>query len=129
MDARHDILELTRFLSELCVLDYYFVPSKASCIALAALLNAMVEIPGVSDEVAMDFACRWQRVSGRSMFCPEVVDCRERLHMLYVQGGYARPVGQPKTRTEAISPVCVSYGLPVPPQHQLEPEASDIALK
>lgn len=112
MDVRHDILELTRFLTELSVIDYFFVSKKASSVALAALLNAMDEIPEVSDEAMAAFATEMQRISGVNMRRPDVLDCRERLRLLYAQGGYARPEPQPETRSEAISPVCVSYGLP-----------------
>lgn len=116
MDARHDVLELARFLAELSVLDYYFVPAKASSVALACLLNAMNEIRGVSDEVVQDFVQYLRRLSGLNKEDPEVLKCRERLHLLYAQGGYAAAESQPKRRTEAISPVCVSYGLPVATQ-------------
>ena len=111
MDARHDILELARFLTELSIIDYYFVSKNASSVALASLLNAMDEIPEVPEEAIRDFAKELQRVPGLNMESPEVLDCRERLRLLYAQGGYSRPEVQTETRNEAISPVCVSYGL------------------
>ena len=110
MDNRHDILELARFLTELSVIDYYFVSKKASSVALAALLNAMDEIAEVSSEAKSDFARELQRVESLSMD-PDTLDCRERLRLLYAQGGYSRPETRSETRDEAISPVCVSYGL------------------
>jgi Cyclin, C-terminal domain len=128
MDARHDTLELARFLTELSVIDYYFVSKKASSVALAALLNAMEELPEVADAAVTAFAQEIQRVSGLRPDCAEVLDCRERLRLLYAQGGYARPEPQADTRTEAISPVCVSYGLsaataptPLPNSQELFP--------
>lgn len=111
MDARHDILELARFLTELSVIDYFFVSKKASSVALASLQNAMAEIPEVSEEATNDFATEIQRVSSLNLNSIEVTDCRERLRLLYAQGGYSRPETQTETRDEAISPVCVSYGL------------------
>ena len=111
MDARHDVLELARFLTELSVLDYFFISFKASSVALASLLNAMHEIQEVPDGVIKDFSKEAQRVVGLDTSSQEVLLCRDRLQSLYAQGGYSRPEAQPKDRTEAISPVCVSYGI------------------
>lgn len=109
MDARHDILELTRFLTELSVIDYYFVGKKASSIALAALFNSMDEIAEVSKQAKEDFANELSRVDALNPASLEVLDCRERLRQLYAQGGYNRPETRTGTRNEAVSPVCVSY--------------------
>jgi Cyclin, C-terminal domain len=109
MDARHDILELTRFLTELSVIDYHFVGKKASSVALAALFNSMDEIAEVSKQAKDDFANELSRVDGLSPSSLEVLDCRERLRQLYAQGGYNRPETRTETRNEAVSPVCVSY--------------------
>ena len=111
MDVRHDTLELARFLSELSVIDYYFVTYKPSSVALAALLNAMESIPGVSEEAQLDFERELQRVPGLDPKRQEVEFCRNRLRLLYAQGGYSRPeVEGAEARGETISPVCVSYG-------------------
>jgi len=111
MDSRHDVLELARFLTELSVIDYYFVPHKASNVALAALLYSMNEIPSVLPEARNEFVIELQKVSGLDLHSPNVAACRERLHLLYSQGGYAHPQSSAETRTETISPVCVSYGV------------------
>jgi hypothetical protein len=111
MDIRHDTLELARFLSELSVIDYFFVTCKPSVVALAALLNAMESIPGVSDAARLDFDKELKRVPGLNPTRPEVEECRSRLRLLYSQGGYSRPeVEGAETRAETISPVCVSFG-------------------
>ena len=42
---------------------------------------------------------------------PDVPECRNRLRLLYAQGGYSRPTPErADPRGESISPVCVSYG-------------------
>jgi len=43
--ARHDLSELSRFLTELSVCDYFFVNHKFSSIAMAAILTAIEEVP------------------------------------------------------------------------------------
>ena len=40
VQRKAEILEITRFLTEISVCDYFFVPHKPSTIAIAALLTA-----------------------------------------------------------------------------------------
>jgi hypothetical protein len=109
MDTRHDVLELARFLTELSVIDYYFVAHEPSAIALAALQNSMDLIPGVSEAARQEFLKELRRVSRLDIESPQVAVCRGRLRLLYAQGGYACPTdARTDMRTEAISPVCVS---------------------
>lgn len=110
MDTRYDILELTRFLTELSVIDYYFVMHRQSVVAIAALLNSMEAIPSVSESAIADLKMELQRLPGLYPDRPEVEECRQRLRLLYQQGGYVRPETT-GTRNETVSPVCVSYGL------------------
>ena len=111
MDVRHDTLELARFLAELSVIDYFFVTHKPSVVGLAALLNAMEAVPGVSISAKEDFVRELKRVPGLQPNGQEVEECRSRLRLLYAQGGYSRPEStNEETRSETISPVCVSYG-------------------
>ena len=123
MTTRQDILELARFLTELCVVDYYFVAKKPSSVALASMVVAMQEIPG-SEAVERDFAEYLEKVPGLRLDSPEVLECMERLHLLYSQGGYATSAttATTETREETVSPVCVSYGLP-PTQQLASPSA------
>lgn len=116
MDARHDVLELARFLTELSVIDYYFVAKKPSSVALAALVYAMQEIPGAA-QAEKDFAAQVEKVPGLRLDTPEVLECLERLRLLYVQGDYPGPDLAVETRTEAVSPVCVSYAFPTQHLH------------
>jgi hypothetical protein len=115
-------LELARFLTELCVIDYYFVAHRASDVALAALLNSMDTIVG-AETALLEFEQELERVAGglepRNL---AVQDCRTRLHVLYTQGGYSRPeiLGNAEPRDEAVSPVCVSQFDGVPRQQSLQ---------
>jgi hypothetical protein len=89
---RHYVLEHARFLTELSVTDYFFVTHLSANVGLAALLNAMD-------------TCRTCLFASRAMFFdqlgnlqdfdlsnPEIEECRERLHYLYKEGGYAANV-------------------------------------
>lgn len=109
-DARHDLLELARFLTELSVIDYYFVIHHSSTIALAALLNAVDEVPSASEVTADLLLASLQKVSRFPAPGEELAACRSRLRLLYAQGGYSHPTTTPETRPETVSPVCVSYG-------------------
>ena len=119
MDTRHEILELARFLTELSVIDYFFVVHRPSVVATAALLNSVENVPGASSAIG-DFAKEIKRVPSLDPSSPDVHECRERLRLLYAQGGYARPAATNATRDEAISPVCVSYGCHVMSSTQSE---------
>jgi hypothetical protein len=110
MDARHDVLELSRFLTELSVIDYYFVVHRPSSVALAALLNAMEGVPGISQDAINGLLGEMKRSTKLDVSAQDVLECRERLRLLYSQGGYSPPEPRSETRTEMISPVCVSYG-------------------
>ena len=116
MDTRHDILELARFLTELSVIDYFFVVYRPSVVAVAALLNSMEDTPGAVDAIG-DFTRELKKVTSPSATSRDVVECRKRLRLLYAQGGYSRPTASAGSgsRDETISPVCVSYGCHVVP--------------
>jgi Cyclin, C-terminal domain len=107
-ETRLDILELSRFLTELSVIDYFFVIFRPSNVAVAALLNAMETVPGISKTIIKTFMLDVKKLTRVDLDSDAVTQCRSRLRLLYAQGGYARPIAS--ARTEAISPVCVSYG-------------------
>jgi Cyclin, C-terminal domain len=116
MDDRHEILELARFLTELSVIDFYFVVHRPSDVALAALLNSIEAVTGGSSESAsMVFQTELRRVRGFSdPSKPEVSDCRNRLQILYSRGGYSRPEAR-ESRDETVpSPVSVAFGVHLP---------------
>ena len=113
MDARHDILELSRFLTELSTMDYFFVLHRPSTVALAALLNAMENIPSVPFAAQLTLAAQIKHTTTMNPYAREVHECRARLRVHYQQGGYGRPNGAPaeESRDSSISPVCVTYGV------------------
>jgi hypothetical protein len=109
LETRHTLLELARFLTELSVIDYYFVIHKPSTVALAALMNAMDEIPGASLGMKDSFIQELCKVTGQDLSGDELAACRKRLRQLYEQGGYAHP-NITEMRAESVSPICISYG-------------------
>lgn len=120
LDHRQDISELARFFTELSVIDYYFVTRRTSSVALAGLLNAM-EILRL-DEYAPQLLNQLTLLDGFDPFDAEILECRQRLHELYAQGGYAKPIAPPaEPRTDTVSPVCVSaYGRSTPQPQKLQ---------
>jgi hypothetical protein len=126
MEARHDLLELARFLTELSVIDYFFVIHKQSSVGLASLLFAMDEIPSLTDQVREEFLLEIGKVALLDHGSSQVQDCRDRLRLLYAQGGYGRAAAA-ETRTETVSPVCVSYGC-VPSQVSSPPTNTSSSL-
>ncbi len=88
--SKHDVGELSRFLCELSVCDYYFVPKKPSSIALAALLTAIDNI----DQLRLSYNTRSlffssiKTIARLDLDAPEVLECRCRLDEMYRQGSY-----------------------------------------
>eukprot|EP00977_Amphora_coffeiformis_P015554 scaffold4554_cov178-Amphora_coffeaeformis.AAC.3 len=115
MDARFDVLELSRFLTELSVMDFFFVPYRPSVVALAALLNAMEDIPTVPNSAGLALTAQIKQCTSMDSYSMEVNECRARLRVHYQQGGYSRPVHAvvpaQEDRDTTISPVCVNHGI------------------
>ena len=78
---RPDIMEITRFMTEISVGDYFFVSKKESTIALAAILSAFDVIgPTVVREVdRFFFVDTVRRLTGLEPCTPEVYACMDRL--------------------------------------------------
>ncbi|GKY94207.1 hypothetical protein MPSEU_000386700 [Mayamaea pseudoterrestris] len=110
METRHDVLELARFLTELSVIDYYFVMHRTSTIAVAALMIAMEELPGSSRATTNLLVSELAKISLLHGSSEELAACRGRLRLLYAQGGYSHPSAAAEARPDTNSPVCVSYG-------------------
>lgn len=120
-NVRTDILELARFLTELSVIDYFFVTQRPSHVAIAALMNGLDGIPE-DPLIASQFSDEIEKVFSINTTCVEIVECRNRLRLLYAQGGYSRhSVSSAETRGDTISPVCVSYGCTV----EMQPSRSN----
>ena len=126
MNVRHDLLELTRFLTELSVIDYFFVAHRPSNVAAASLLYAMETIAGVPKSCTDEFVRALNKDTNLDTSSKEMAACSERIMLLYKQGDYAAPVSttiEESPRDESHSPVCVSYGLPA--TAQVTPERSE----
>lgn len=106
---RHDILELSRFLSELGVMDYFFVSKRLSHVAVASIANALQDIASVPHQTRCDFVDLLYSLNV-DLDDPDIVDCRHRLRLLFVQGGYAPPSTQQDRLDTTPSPPCVSMG-------------------
>ena len=89
--AIHDIVQYSRFLTELGVCDYFFVTRKASSIGLAAILVAMEQLDGqkypnttshkLLEELRGVYPQELERIQ-------EIKECKGRLLGLYIAGGY-----------------------------------------
>lgn len=114
MDGRFEILEQSRFLAELSVMDYFFVPYRPSVVALAALLNAMEGIPSIPYSAPMMLMAQINHSTSMDPYAMEVNECRTRLRVHYQVGGYSRPAQAafvPEDRDTTISPVSVAHGM------------------
>ena len=104
------VLELSRFLTELSVIDYFFVTRCASSVAVAALLNSM-ETLGLQAYIPKCLE-QLRLLDDLDPLAAEVFECRSRLQELFAQGDYTQP--QPASthvfpeRTNAVSPACVA---------------------
>jgi len=114
VSIKHDIIELTRFLTELAVIDYFFVPKSTSFLSLSALLHAMQNLH--LDNYIPDFLEQLKLLDNFNPYSNEVEECGVRLKQLYyLQGGYAcgqipqeEESEENDTRDETVSPICVS---------------------
>jgi len=106
----NEIVETSRFLTELGVCDYFFATRKPSSVALACILNS---IGCISDKPKRDstyqhFAQAIRDIAGLDCMDHEVEQCRVRLHEIDLQGGYERQELRSQDRLENTSPICVS---------------------
>lgn len=109
--ARHDIGELSRFLIELSVCDYWFVAKKPSSVALAAVINA-IELQGsrrVDPRHKVDFLHRVVDVGVDIADDPEIIECYERLREMYDAGGYTPDLGS-DAGVRTVTPTGVTNG-------------------
>lgn len=76
-----EMLDMSQFMVELSVMDYYFVNYKPSEIAIAAILDAMQRRSQVSvEQIRFPFSS--------SLFdydTSNIRECRERLHLIFMQ--------------------------------------------
>jgi hypothetical protein len=123
-----DIQDLSQFMVELSIMDYFFVCYKPSEVALAALLNAMDEIfPQRSGQIKFLFQSQLLDLQS-----PAVLACRERLVLIYAQQANGCPDSsrnhiknetEPEQRT--TSPISVMSGPSTPVQHNYSAQLMD----
>lgn len=126
--------ELSRFLSELSVCDYFFTTKKPSHIALACILTAFEGLSQdcVSRAHRQHFVDCAFKVSGIDCTVSEVLDCRLRLRELYDKGQYQRSMFERSRGTGGQSPDNVARHVPyesnseggsmVTPSHNVTPQ-------
>jgi hypothetical protein len=89
MTGRYVVLEQARFLTELSVIDYFFVTKLSAHVGLAALLNAMDNCRMCLFASRAEFFHQLGNMEGFDPNNPEIEACRTRHRYLYEQGGYA----------------------------------------
>eukprot|EP00523_Entomoneis_sp_CCMP467_P011681 CAMPEP_0168720008 /NCGR_PEP_ID=MMETSP0724-20121128/1336_1 /TAXON_ID=265536 /ORGANISM="Amphiprora sp., Strain CCMP467" /LENGTH=376 /DNA_ID=CAMNT_0008766587 /DNA_START=90 /DNA_END=1220 /DNA_ORIENTATION=+ len=116
LDVLYDVLELSRFLAELSVIDYFFVTQRPSHVAVAAIANAMQDIASVSFEAQNEFGQLMLSSYGIDILgSTDIMECRNRLRLLCaLQGNLANgamaAAPAPMVDGEGVSPVSVAYG-------------------
>jgi Cyclin, N-terminal domain/Cyclin, C-terminal domain len=94
----HEIYDLTQFMIELSVMDYFFVNYKPSEVAIASLLNALQCLQSLHPQNAaqpqLSFLTPFLDLNS-----PGIIACRERLVLIYAQandqGVYVYASGSP----------------------------------
>ncbi|KAL7533147.1 hypothetical protein ACHAXR_005069 [Thalassiosira sp. AJA248-18] len=113
--ARHDVNELSRFMTELSVCDYWFVTKKPSSVALASIINA-IELQGprrIDPRFKVEFIHRVVDIGMDIANDDEIIECYERLREMYIAGGYTpnlEDVGVNGARIATVSPTGVADG-------------------
>lgn len=95
----NELHDLSQFMIELSVMDYFFVSYKPSEIAMAALLNSMDRL-GHKNSSRMNFhITRFIDINS-----PAILACRERLSLIYAQANELGGLEEPDeiVRSEAL---------------------------
>eukprot|EP00956_Cyclotella_meneghiniana_P006784 scaffold9072_cov79-Cyclotella_meneghiniana.AAC.2 len=123
---RHDTNELSRFLTELSVCDYWFVTKKPSSVALASLMNAL-ELQG-EPKIPKNYKIMLLNVLGNIgsdiIYDEEVITCYERLREMYVAGGYSPVNSGAASETDGQGGRIATVS-PTGPIEQMETEQMD----
>jgi hypothetical protein len=111
----HEVHDLTQFMIELSVMDYFFVSYKPSEVAIASLLNALQLLyPQRLSLMNLSFLSNFVDLQS-----PAIVACRERLSLIYAQANDPSPesslakdtsfssASEPSTLHRTTSPVSV----------------------
>ena len=100
----HEVHDLTQFMIELSVMDYFFVSFKPSEVAVASLLNALERFHPASTQSHLSLLGQFLDIHS-----PAVIACRERLALIYAQaneqgsGPDATPSKGGNTTTTTVS--------------------------
>lgn len=115
---RAEILEITRFLTEIGVCDYFFVPHKPSTIAIAALLSAfdIVGCDVVSESTKQLFLKRTQELTGLNCYTEEIAGCVGRMKHCFLQSGFTLNtfIVPSEFDTSRVSPVSTAENIQNP---------------
>ena len=105
--VRHEITELSRFLTELSVCDYFFVTRNSSSTAIAAILTSMDALPRnrLSYRMKEQFVSAMSHIAKIQCDTTEIIECTERLKEMYNRGGYN---SQQEKQDRGPSPDCVA---------------------
>lgn len=90
--ATQEVIELTRFLTELSVCDYFFVTQLPSTVGIASLLNA-IDLVGQDEfckPLIQSFIRRVYEDTGLNAYSSEVQECRQRLQATFVESGFSK---------------------------------------
>ncbi|KAG7355418.1 cyclin-like protein [Nitzschia inconspicua] len=94
---QNEIHDLTQFMIELSVMDYFFVNYKPSEVAVASLLNALQRFyPQTQAQSYFPFLAKFL-----DMDSPGIVACRERLGLIYAQANDQGVYGTATTDKDA----------------------------
>mmetsp|Transcript_30121 Transcript_30121/g.52151 ORF Transcript_30121/g.52151 Transcript_30121/m.52151 type:complete len:334 (-) Transcript_30121:391-1392(-) len=108
---RRNVSEMSGFMTELSVCDYWFVTKKPSSVALAAIINA-IELQGpsrIDPRYKVEFLHRVVDIGMDIANDSEIIECYERLREMYISGGYAHNL-EDETVDRELSPVGVADG-------------------
>jgi len=105
--VRRTISDVSKYLTELSVIDYFFVGRKSSSIGLAAILTAM-DVATYEFELSAEDRLAFERavykMTGLDCRTGEVAECRLRLRNTYRQGGVYSPAIGGSAPTTAAAP-------------------------
>ena len=104
------ITELTRFLTEAILTDYYFVPFKASTISIAAIFTALditVGESAICNGTAQHFGREVSRLTEQDAFSSNVFKCMDRMKKMFESGGFTLDQFDCDAIVSPVSPVSI----------------------
>ena len=104
------ITELTRFLTEAILTDYYFVPFKASTISIAAIFTALditVGESAICNGTAQHFGREVSRLTEQDAFSSDVFKCMDRMKKMFESGGFTLDQFDCDAIVSPVSPVSI----------------------